>query len=283
MQKVIDVRFRPPLGTFLKMTMFKDKERTAAMTRAMGMEMPPSVREGSLELLLQEMAGVGDYRGCISGSKRGIDRDWGWIENDEVKGMVDRHPDRFYGIAAVDGTVEKAALMDIDRSIGEFGFKAVVVEPGTHATPMYADDRRLYPLYERCIELGVPVFLLAGGNAGPDMSYSDPLRVERVAVDLPKLKVVVLHGGWPWTTQILHICFRRPNIYLSADMYLTFPGGSDYIAAINSYMGDRFLYGTSYPFGPVGDYYERFIHLGIREAFLDKVLHQNAEQLLNLV
>jgi predicted TIM-barrel fold metal-dependent hydrolase len=83
-------------------------------------------------------------------------------------------------------------------------------------------------------------------------------------------------------TQILHIAFRRPNLYLSADMYLTMPGSAPYIEAINSYLGDRYLYGTSYPFGPVAGYYERFLRLGIRDAVLEKVLHGNAERLLRL-
>jgi predicted TIM-barrel fold metal-dependent hydrolase len=282
MAKIVDVRFRPPLGTFLEMTMFRDKQRTADMTGAMGMQMCPSVQKGSIDLLIAEMERIGSYRCCVSGSKRGIDRAWGWIENDEVAEMVSRYPDRFIGVGAIDATVEKDAIADIDRCIGQYGFKAIVVEPGTHRDPMYADNRKLYPLYERCVELEVPVFILAGGNAGPDMSYSDPIHVEHVAIDLPKLKLVVLHGGWPWVTQILHIAFRRPNIYLTADMYITFPGGVHYIEAINSYLSDRFLYGTSYPFGPVVGYYERFVRLGIREEHLEKVLYRNAQKLLKL-
>jgi len=282
MTKIIDVRFRPPLGTFLNMTMFKDKGRTLVMTKAMGMEMPPSVQKDSMELLIEEMERVGNYRCCVSGSKRGIDPAWGWIENDEVFQMINRYPDRFIGVGAIDVTIEESALEDVDRCIRNYGFKAIVLEPGTHKEPMYADDRRLYPIYAKCEELGVPIFILAGGNAGPDMSYSDPIHVEHVAVDMPKLKLVVLHGGWPWVTQILHIAFRRPNIYLSADMYITLPGGAHYIEAINGYLSDRFLYATSYPFGPVEGYYEKFIRLGIKEEYIEKVLHRNAEKLLRL-
>jgi hypothetical protein len=282
MRSVIDVRFRPPLGTFLDMTMYKDKRRSAGMIKAMGMEMCPAVLQDSMEVLIREMQRVGRYRCCVSGSKRGVDRAWGWIENDEVCDMVRRYPEWFIGIGAIDATDTTAALADVDRCVAEYGFKAIVMEPGTHKEAMYADDRRLYPIYERCGELGVPVFLLVGGNAGPDMTYSDPVRVEHVAVDMPKLAIAVLHGGWPWLPHILHIAFRRPNIYLSADMYITMPGGSQYVEAINSYLSDRFLYGTSYPYGPVVGYFERFMRLGIKDEFLDKVLSQNAERLLKL-
>jgi predicted TIM-barrel fold metal-dependent hydrolase len=143
------------------------------------------------------MAQAGDYRGCVSGSKRGIDRAWGWIENDEVKAMVDAHPDRFIGVAAIDATGEQEALADIDRAIGLYGFKAVAIEPGTHATPMYADDKRLYPSTN-----GAPSFRsgLPPGRgqrrSGHELLGPEP-RGTRPHRPAPP-EVVVLHGGWPW-------------------------------------------------------------------------------------
>lgn len=282
MRKIIDVRFRPPLGSFLNMTMYKNKERSSGMTKAMGMEMAPSVLKESMDLLIKEMDSIGNYRGCVSGIKRGVDRAWGWIENEEIYEMVKKYPDRFIGVGAIDATNRSKALEDVERCIRQFGFKAIVIEPGTHKDGMYADDRRLYPVYEKCIELGVPVFLLAGGNAGPDVSYTDPVHVEHVAVDMPELKLVIVHGAWPWVTQVLHVTFRRPNIYLSADMYITLPGGSQYIEAVNTYLSDRFLYSASYPFGPIVGYFERFMRLGIKDEYLDKILYQNAAKLLKL-
>ena len=282
MKKIIDVRFRPPLGSFLKMTMYKNKERSVGMTKAMGLEMSPSVWKESMELLIKEMDSLGNYRGCVSGIKRGVDPAWGWIENEEIYEMVKKYPDRFIGVGAIDATNRIKALEDVEKCIQEFGFKAIVIEPGTHKEGMYADDRRIYPIYEKCAELGIPVFLMVGGNAGPDVSYTNPVHVEHVAIDMPELQILIIHGGWPWVTQILHVAFRRPNLYLSADMYITLPGGSQYIEAVNTYLSDRLLYSASYPFGPIVGYFEKFMTLGIKEEHLDKVLYQNAEKLLKL-
>ena len=282
MRKIIDVRFRPPLGSFLTWAMYRNKEKYSQMIRAAGMEISPSILKDSMELLLGEMNSVGDYRCCVTGSKRGIDRAWGWIENEELAEMVRQYPDRFIGIGAIDGTDGIKAVEDVEKCVKEFGFKAIVMETGAQTEPMYCDDRRLYPIYEKCLELGIPVFLLAGGNAGPNITYSEPVHVERVAIDMPQLKIVVLHGGWPWVTQILHLAYRRPNLYLSADCYIKFPGGCHYIEAVNSYLSDRFLYGTSHPLAPVVGYFEQFMGLGIKDEYLDKVLYQNAEKLLRL-
>jgi len=282
MLKVIDVRFRPPLGSFLKMTMYRNKERTARMVQAMGLEMAPSTEKESMDLLIQEMDSIGRYIGCVAALKRGVDPAWGWIENQEVYEMVQQFPERLVGFGTVDSNDGQKALEDVDRCINEYGFKAIIIEPGTQTIPMYADDRRLYPIYARCAALGVPVFILAGGNAGPDVSYSDPVHIEHVAIDMPELKVVVLHGAWPWVTHIVHIAFRRPNIYISPDMYVAFPGNDVLIQAANTYLSDRLVYGTSYPFAPLDGYFEKYQTLGIKQEYLPKVLYENASKLLNI-
>jgi predicted TIM-barrel fold metal-dependent hydrolase len=219
--KILDVRFRPPLGSFLGMTMYTHKDRSARMIQPMGLELAPSMLQNSMEMLIEEMDSIGEYRGCVSGMKRGVDSAWGWIENDEIYDIVKQYPDRLIGVGSIDATDRAQALADVERCIVEYGFKAIAMEPGNHKVGMYADDRRLYPIYSKCVELDVPVFLLAGGNAGPDCTYSHPVHVEHVATDMPELDLVVLHGAWPWVTQILHVAFRRPNIHLAVDMYIS--------------------------------------------------------------
>ena len=250
------------------------------MVRAMGLELAPSTQKESMALLIKEMNSIGDYIGCVSALKRGVDPAWGWIENKEVFDIVDQFPERLIGFGSVDADEGQKALDDIDCCINEYGFKAIIIEPGTQKTPMYADDRRLYPIYSKCAAMGVPVFILAGGNAGPDISSSDPVHIEHVAIDIPELKIVVLHGAWPWITHILHIAFRRPNIYISPDMYVSFPGSEQLVKAANTYLSDRLVYGTSYPFAPVIGYFEKYKTLGIKAEYLDNILFENARKLL---
>src|SRR3546814_18844203 len=56
----------------------------------------------------------------------------------------------------------------------------------------------IYPLYAKCEVRGLPVVMMAGGNAGPDLSYTEPSHIDRVLGDFPDLKVVATHGAWPW-------------------------------------------------------------------------------------
>ena len=148
---------------------------------------------------------------------------------------------------------------------------------------MLVDDRRLYPIYAQCEDLDIPVIIMTGGSAGPDLSYTMPVHFDRVAADFPQLKLVVSHGGWPWVHEMIHIAFRRPNVYLSPDQYLAqLPGSDDYVRAADGFLADRFLYGSSYPFTPVKGYADWFRKLPIRPESMEKVLYRNAAKLLRI-
>jgi hypothetical protein len=219
------------------------------------------------------------HKGVVVGRLAGT---LGSVPNADVQRIVAEHPGRFIGAASIDPTSRKGACATIDQALRD-GFKLINIEPGSYPVPMYADDRRLYPIYAHCEDVGVPVIMMVGGTAGPDLSYSDPIRTDRVLADFPQLKVVVAHGGWPWVNEILHIAFRRPNLYLSPDMYFSrMPGWEEYVKAADSFLADRMLYASSFPFCPVKDYKTWFERLPIKPENLAKVMGGNACRLLGL-
>ena len=104
----------------------------------------------------------------------------------------------------------------------------------------------------------------------------------KVAQAFPNLQIVAYHGYWPNVQQVIGIAFRYQNVHLVPDMYLFQPGGGAYVEAINSFLADQFLFGSSYPFRPIRQTIDDFLQLGIREDALERVLHGNAERLLKL-
>lgn len=280
---VIDFRLRPPVGGFLQTLMYSAGERRDGFTRTVGFEPSPAAQQQSLPLLLQEMDAAGVDRGVVVGRLAGT---LGSVSNADVAALVAAHVTdkgpRFIGAASIDPTSRTGACATITQAVKD-GFKAINIEPGSYPVPMYADDRRLYPIYAHCEDLGVPVILMVGGTAGPDLSYSDPIRTDRVLADFPKLPVVVAHGGWPWVNEILHVAFRRPNLYLSPDMYFSrMPGWEEYVKAADGFLAERLLYASSFPFCPVKDYKTWFETLPIRPQNLELVMGGNAARLLKL-
>lgn len=276
---IIDFRIRPPYRDFLDSVMYSDSQRRDGITRAIGLEPSPAAQQLSVPMLLAEMDDAGVDMGVVVGRNSGA---LGKIDNAVVKEFCDRHPGRFIPVASVDPSNRKQAQRDIDYAVTS-GFRAVNIEPGGASDAMHVDDRRLYPIYAYCEDRNVPLIMMTGGNAGPDLSYTAPEHLDRVLADFPSLRVVSSHGNWPWVHQILHVALRRPNLYLSPDYLLAnMPGMDDFVKAADGWLADRFIYASAFPFAPVKGYLDWFRTLPIRPENLDRILYGNAAKLLGL-
>lgn len=278
--RVIDFRLRPPMKAFLQMVMYANIVRTEHMARGIGFTLPQSVRDTSFDLMLKEMDEAGVEWGVVPGR---ISPVLGTIEAEDIAAIVARKPDRLIGYAGIDPVNRRKAIAAIDAAV-KMGMKGVVIEPGLSSNPMHLDDGRMYPIYAQCEDLKIPVLFMAGGNAGPDVTYTSPEHIDRVARDFPDLKIISGHGNWPWAAQMIHVCYRRPNIWLSPDMYIFggMPGAQDYVNAANGFMSERFLFATAYPLLPFKDGVETFLKFPLKESVIDRVLYKNAAELLGL-
>lgn len=280
MNGIIDFRVRPPLGGFLATIMFREKERTMLRTRQLSLEPPPSLLELSVEKLLAEMDAAGVEIGVITGRNTGTG--FGTVGNEEVAAIAARYPGRFVACGAVN-PVDPAALREIDRIAGEWRMPAVSMEPGFAPQPMRANDRRLYPIYARCAERALPVILTLSAMTGPDVGYCLPVNVDQVAHDFPTLTLVIAHACWPWVQPMLGVAFRRSNVYLSPDIYaINLPGRDDFALAARTYLQDRFLFASGYPFAPVGGALEAYRTMGFSGQVAEKIFRKNAAGLLRL-
>src|SRR6185295_6726938 len=141
--KIIDFRVRPPLKGILKTAMYANAPRRDRFTQQLGLDPAPSARKKSMPMLLAEMKAAGVTRGVIMAR---ISDMLGSISNKDVAAICKAYPKLFVGIAGVDPTSRKAAVQEIDAAM-KAGFRGVTIEPGAYPIPIYADDRRLYPIY----------------------------------------------------------------------------------------------------------------------------------------
>ncbi len=260
--------------------MFADIARSAGKAAGIGSRVPDSAREGSMDLLFDEMDESGVEMGVISGRVNSV---LGSVANTDIAGIVARHPDRFVAFAGIDPVDRRATRQAVDDAI-DAGFKGISLEPGLQMDPWYLDDPRLYPLYAYCEDRNVIILLMSGGNAGPDVTYCHPAAIDRVARDFPELTIVAGHGNWPFASEIIHVCYRRSNIFLSPDIYLNpgLPGAREYVDAANGFMAERMLFGSAYPFSALDDAIQFMANLPFRPEVLERVLHGNARRLLQL-
>ncbi|RTL63034.1 MAG: amidohydrolase [Hyphomicrobiales bacterium] len=275
----VDFRIRPPFKSFLKTAMYAGAARRDGITRKVGFEPSPAAMGQSLPLLISEMDAAGVDKGVVVGRVSGA---LGNVDNADILEVCALHPGRFVPIAGIAPLPRKAAILEAERLLG-LGFKGLSIEPGGLPEPLHYDDRRLYPFYAFCEDRNVPLVIMGGGNAGPDISFTAPEHIDRVLADFPELKIVSAHGHWPWGTQILHVAFRRPNLFLAPDYLMAnMPGMDDYVRACDSFLADQFLFASAFPFAPVAGYAAWFRALPIRPANLEKIMGGTACRLLGL-
>jgi len=93
---------------------------------------------------------------------------------------------------------------------------------------LYANDRALYPVYEKCSELGLVVTFHTGAVAFPQefgiphiTKYAHPLLIDEVAFDFPDLRIIVAHMGGNYSYEALILAEKHPNVYMDT-AYLPF-------------------------------------------------------------
>jgi len=282
---IIDMRLRPPLPSWKKTAQFT--EGTAYYPTRFGFPRPISVKTQSIDDLLKEMDEAGITWGVVMGRQSAPPH--GSVPNDEIAAAVHAHPNKFVGFAGIDLQDIEAGVREIERMAKVAGFCGISIEPGAGITPMYSDDRKLYPLYERCQELELPISITISGYlaamVGHSLAYGSPTPVFQVARDFPRLRIVVSHGAWPNVLPMLEVAFIRDNVYVSPDLYLNgtnTPGAAEYVKAAHFYLGERLLFGTAYPSRPLKESVEAFRQWDWAPGLQQKILYENAARLLKL-
>jgi predicted TIM-barrel fold metal-dependent hydrolase len=205
------------------------------------------------------------------------------IGNDEVAAWVEAHPDRFAGLAAANLSKPMEAVRELRRCVTELGFKGLRVIPWLWEAP--PTDRRYYPLFAACIELGVP-FCTQVGHTGP-LRPSETGRpipyIDQVAIDFPELVIVCGHIGYPWTEEMVAVARKHENVYIDTSAYTA----KRYPRELVDYMktrsgGKKVLFGTNYPMIPPARALEHLDALELDKETSELFLSENAKRVFAL-
>jgi predicted TIM-barrel fold metal-dependent hydrolase len=290
--KIIDFRLRPPVGPY---KLFFTPNVVGGVNRLLDKPVPRSFLIGSepyphsedraIAALVAEMDSVGVRLGIMN-ARHSVNRPVPvHIEDADLPGLSARADGRLLGLAGIDFDKPiQEILAGLDVAIKELGLVGVCMEPGLARTPMYADDEKLFPLYERIAEMNVPLLFMSGPLAGPDISHTDPVRFDRVARRYSTMPVVLGHGCYPYVNEAIALAFKSEvtgllNVFVSPDVYVFAPGGHAYVEGIN-WMPKRFIYASAYSFMGIDAAVRETLALPIKDEALDAYMYGNAEALL---
>lgn len=203
------------------------------------------------------------------------------IDNDEVAELVAARPDRFSGVAAVDLRYPVAAVEELRRAV-DLGMIALRVVPWLWNLP--PDDRRYYPLYAACVELGIP-FCTQIGHTGP-LCPSEPGRpipyLDNVLLEFPDLVVVGGHVGFPWINEVISLATKYPNLYVDTSAYALHRLPAELVAYMKGHGRTRVLFGTNWPMISPAQCLEHVDDLGLDDEARELFLAGNAARVFGL-
>jgi predicted TIM-barrel fold metal-dependent hydrolase len=207
----------------------------------------------------------------------------GWlITNDEVARLVECHPDRFAGVASANLHDPMTSVRELRRYVRDHRFKALRIVPWLWGLP--PDDRRFYPLYAACCDLGIP-FLTQIGHTGPLFS-SEPGRpipyLERVLLDFPELVVVGGHVGFPWMNEVLSLAFKFPNFSIDTSAYSAKRYPRELVDFLRAQGSSRVLFGSNYPMLTPRQAMDGLDALQLDPKVQAAFLHDNAARIFKL-
>lgn len=170
----------------------------------------------------------------------------------------------------------------VDELVQDQGFRGLKLYPVYQHH--YLNEPRLYPLYAKAQDLGIPVLVHTGSSMfrGARIKYGDPLHLDDVAIDFPDLQLLLAHSGRPfWYQQAFWMARRHPNVYLEISG-LPPKNLLEYFPKLES-LAEKVVYGSDWPGYP---YIRRNIdainELPIGEQAKRQILGGNAARLLGL-
>jgi 2,3-dihydroxybenzoate decarboxylase len=238
--------------------------------------------------------------------------------NDYQAGVIQKHPDRFAGFAALPTQDPKAAADELERTVTQMGFKGAMIQG--HTNWEYLDAQKYWVIWERAASLEVPIYLhindpsadskkmyeeypqLAGSMFGWGVEAAmHALRIISSGVfdTYPKATLILGHLGesLPYLLGRLDEGYRALaavdskklkksySEYIRENLLVTTSGlyrPEALVCAISAMGPDRVLYSTDYPFVDLKESVELFDKTPMSDEVREKVSHLNAERWLRL-
>lgn len=242
----------------------------AKMGKATVAEMVAEMDEVGVEYVFMDQIKMWSRRE----SRVGVD-----ISVDKLAGLIKESNGRIIGGAGYNPFQIKESLEDLVRAVEEYNFKYVWFHPNSY--DLRYDDRRCYPLYLKCMELGIPVCMQSGHSAEPlNSEQGHPMAAENVAMDFPDLTVVLTHTGWPWVEEWVSMLWRLPNVYGNIGAYAP----KDLDPALIKFMDGRGRDKVFWATNGLGltRCKKEFLELPIRDDIKKKILRDNAIKMFKL-
>lgn len=181
--------------------------------------------------------------------RRGLTDSWE-LDPQVVAQAVEDHPDTFRGLVGINPEDGQAGVDELKNLVTQQGFVGAHLYPHWFGLP--PDSAAYYPFYAMCAELGVPIQMQVGrcqrySADRPVRNVGFPDTIDRVACHFPQLKLVAIHVGWPWTSEMISVADKHRNVYIGTDAYAPKYLDAELIDFMSGWGSHKVLFGTDWP------------------------------------
>jgi predicted TIM-barrel fold metal-dependent hydrolase len=210
------------------------------------------------------------------------------VRNEEIAEVAAANADVLIPFASVDPN-RPNAVDEARRLIRDHGVRGFKFHPNIQA--FFPNERSFYPLYEVIEEAGLPALFHTGhsgigsglpGGGGIRLKYSNPMHVDDVAVDFPRLKIVLAHPSFPWQDEAISVALHKQQVYIDLSGWSPKYFPPQLVRYANTQLRDRVLFGSDYPMITPDRWLEDFAQADFKEEVRPLILKENAARLLGL-
>ena len=262
-------------------------EESIRWNRAMGLLI---TKDAPMELLFTQMDHAGVDKLALMPLDLTTQCGFRVVENEDIKRLTEKWPDRFIGFASID-PYRKDALPLLEYAFRDLGLCGLKLNPSRQK--FHPSDEIMQPVYELCLKYNKPIMFHSGTSWEPDTpaSYSMPLEFEETAIRYPDLRFCLAHFGWPWLRETAMLLIKYPNVY--ADLSLcysdrpidflkqTFTVDLSKLWLENAFF-NKVMYATNMPRFGMKDMKEGILSLGLRKRTVEAVFSGNAMRFIGM-
>lgn len=163
---------------------------------------------------------------------------------------LERFPERFFASYDIDPNLGMDGVRLLEQAHQDWGIKAATFFASGCHPQVPINDKKAYPFYAKCVELGIPIFVNAG-IPGPRFPYAAQHvgLLDEVCYDFPELTIVTRHGCEPWADLAVKLMLKWPNLYYSTSAFAPRYYPDAIVEYANTRGQDKVLYAGYFPMG----------------------------------
>lgn len=189
--------------------------------------------------------------------------------------------DRIIPFGSVHPDAEDA--LDELKRIKEMGLYGVKLHPDYQ--DFFVDEERLFPIYEKCVELELPILFHAGFDPlSPNVVHAMPDAFARILDRLPDITMILAHFGgmMKWDMVEEYLIGREGNLYFDISTVTGYLSDEQAERMIKRHGSERILFASDMPWDLPQNIISLVKRLNLPKEDKENILHKNAERLLKL-